>query len=151
MSRVADQTWAWGVADAVAVTLLVLNVLLLVAVHARRMRQYLRTRRAKQFHARIEEMLGELDPATGTRDPQWLRAQSRHAFDELERPIAAMMLIERLGPATAEERLHTLEVLREAGAIDSIARSTRRGMPWRRALAIRTLGWVGADGDGARS
>ena len=140
---VADQTWAWAFADAVALTLLVLNVALLVGLHARRTRQYLRTRRAKQFHARIGEILREFDPATRTRDPQWLRTQVA-TFDELERQIAAIMLIERLEPASEEERLHTLEVLRGAGAVDSLARSTRRGLPWRRALAIRALGSIGA-------
>ena len=123
---VANQPWFWAVADAVALTLLFLNVLVLVAVHARRMRQYFRTRRAKQFHARIEEILGELDPATRARDPQWLRTQIG-TFDELERPIAATMLIERMKPASEEERLHTLAVLREAGTVDSIARSTDAG------------------------
>jgi hypothetical protein len=141
---VANQPWFWAVADAVALTLLFLNVVLLVAVHARRMRQYFRTRRAKQFHARVEEILGELDPATRARDPQWLRTQIGK-FDEVKRPIAATMLIERMKPASEEERVHTLAVLREAGTVDSIARSTTRGLPWRRALAIRTLGWIGAE------
>jgi HEAT repeat protein len=141
---VANQPWFWAVADAVALTLLFLNVVVLVAVHARRMRQYFRTRRAKQFQARVEEILGELDPATRARDPQWLRTQIGE-FDELEQQIAATMLIERTKPASEEERVHTLAVLREAGAVDSIARSTGRGLPWRRALAIRTLGWIGAE------
>ena len=66
-------------------------------------------------------------------------------FDELERPIAATMLIERMKPASEEERLQTLAVLREAGAVDSLVRSTARGLPWRRALATRTLGWIGAE------
>jgi hypothetical protein len=108
------------------------------------MRQYFRTRRAKQFHARVEEILGELDPATRARDPHWPRTQIGE-FDELKRPIAATMLIERLKPASEEERVHMLAVLREAGAVDSLARSTARGLPWRRALAIRTLGWIGAE------
>ena len=62
-----------------------------------------------------------------------------------ERPIAATMLIERMKPASDEERLQTLAVLREAGAVDSLMHSTARGLPWRRALATRTLGWIGAD------
>ena len=141
---VAEQPWFWATAGAVALTLLFLNVLVLVAVQARRLRQYFRTRRAKQFHARVEEILGELDPATRARDPQWLRTQIGR-FDELERPIAATMLIERVKPASEEERLQTLAVLREAGAVDSLAHSTARGLRWRRALAIRTLGWIGAE------
>ena len=140
---VAEQPWFWVSADAIALTLLVLNGLVLIAVHARRLRQYFRTRRATQFHVRVEEILGELDPATRERDPRWLRAQIG-GFDELERPIAATMLIERVKPASEEERLQTLAVLREAGAIDSLVRSAARGLPWRRALATRTLGWIGA-------
>ena len=108
------------------------------------MRQYFRTRRAKRFRARVEEMLAELDPATRARDPHWLRTQIGR-FDELERPIAATMLIERMRPASEEERAQMLAVLREAGAVDSLVRSTGRWMPWRRALAVRTLGWVGAE------
>ena len=142
-AAVADP-WFWAFADAVALTLLFLNLLVLVAVHARRTRQHFRTRRAKQFHARVEEILGELDPATRARNPQWLRTQIG-TFDESQRPIAATMLIERLKPAAEEERVQTLAVLREAGVVDSLARSTTRGLPWRRALAIRTLGWIGAE------
>jgi HEAT repeat protein len=141
---VVGQPRFWAIADGVALTLLFLNVLVLVAVQARRLRQYFRTRRAKQFHARVEEILGELDPATRARDPQWLRTQIG-SFDELERPIAATMLIERMKPASEEERLQTLAVLREAGAVDSLVHSTARGLPWRRALATRTLGWLGAE------
>ena len=144
VAAVAEQPWVWASAGAVALTLLALNVLVLVAVHARRLRQYFRTRRAKQFHVRVEEILGELDPATSERDPRWLRAQVGR-FDELERPIAATMLIERVKPASEEERLQTLAVLREAGAVDSLVASTARGLPWRRALAARTLGWIGAE------
>ena len=106
---VAGQPWFWAIADGVALTLLFLNVLVLVAVQARRLRQYFRTRRAKQFHARVEEILGELDPATRARDPQWLRTQIG-GFDELERPIAATMLIEQMKPASEEERLQALAV-----------------------------------------
>lgn len=141
---VAEQPWFSAVADGVALTLLLLNALVLVAVHARRLRQYFRTRRAKQFHARIEEVLGELDPTTRAHDPQWLRTEIGR-FDQLKRPIAARMLVERMKPSSEEERLQTLAVLREAGAVDSLGRSAARGLPWRRALAVRTLGWIGAE------
>jgi HEAT repeats len=140
----AKQAWFWAPADAVALGLLFLNVLLLVAVHARRVRQYVRTRRSKRFHARVEEMLDDLDPAKRARDPQWLRTEVGK-FDELKRPIAATMLIERLKPASQQEREQTLTVVRESGWIDIIVRSSGRRMPWRRALAIRTLGWLGAE------
>jgi len=74
----------------------------------------------------------------------WLGAEIA-ALNELERPIAAVMLIERLRPASEEERTQSLAALREAGVVDSIARSAGGWMPWRRALAVRTLGWIGAE------
>jgi hypothetical protein len=141
----AKDPWVWGFTGVAALTLLWLNVLLLVGVHARRMRQAVRTRREKRFRAQVEEVLDELDPRSASgRDPHWLREQLAH-FNELERPIAAVMLIERVAPATAEERADTLQALRQAGAIDVMLKGLRRRMPWRRALTIRTLGWVGAD------
>ena len=138
------QPWFWGAADVIALSLLLLNVLLLLAVHLRRLRQYTRTRHEKRFRAHVEEVLAQLDPNATTRDPEWLDEQLR-SFDSSERPIAAVMLIERLRPATEAERVHTLDALRQAGAIDRIVAAPQARMPWRRALAIRTLGWVGAD------
>lgn len=132
------------IVDGLALLLLFLNVVLLAAVHARRVRQYFRTRRAKRFRARVEEVFDEFDPATRARAPGWLRAQIGE-FDELERPIAATMLIERMKAASEEERAQTRDVLRDAGVLDSLTRSSSRGPAWRRALAIRTLGWIGAD------
>ena len=38
-----------------------------------------------------------------------------------------------------------LEVLREVGAVELLVRSAPSRIPWRRALAIRTLGWAGAE------
>jgi HEAT repeat protein len=139
----ATPPWLWRTANAVALTLLFLNVLLIVAVHGRRLRESVRRRRTKLCRARVEVILAELDPATRAHDPEWLRKEIAR-FDELARPIAATMLIERLKPASEDERRHTLEALREVGAIDALVRSTRRRIPWRRALAIRTLGWTGA-------
>ena len=138
------QPWFWGSASVIALSLLLVNVLLLVAVHLRRLRQYTRGRREKRFRAQVEDVLAEVDPKTSSHDPRWLRARLSR-FDELERPLAATMLIERMRPASEEERERTLEVLREAGAIDPLVDSTRQRMPWRRALAIRTLGWIGAN------
>ena len=132
------------IVDGLALLLLFLNVVLLAAVHARRVRQYFRTRRAKRFRARVEEVFDEFDPATRARAPGWLRAQIGE-FDELERPIAATMLVERMKAASEEERAQTRDVLRDAGVLDSLTRSSSRGPAWRRALAIRTLGWIGAD------
>jgi HEAT repeat protein len=138
------QAWFWELTGSIALFLLLLNVLLLVAVHVRRLRQYARGRREKRFRAHVQEILAELDPKTSTRDPRWLREQVGR-FGELERPIAAVMLIERMRPASEEERVDALAVLREIGAVDRLVGSTGRWMPWRRALALRTLGRIGAD------
>ena len=110
------------IVDGLALLLLFLNVVLLAAVHARRIRQYFRTRRAKRFRARVEEVFDEFDPATRARAPRWLRAQIGE-FDELERPIAATMLVERMKAASEEERAQTRDVLRDAGVLDSLTRS----------------------------
>jgi HEAT repeat protein len=138
------EPWVWGFADVAALTVLVANVLLLSAVHLGRLRRHFRSGRQKRFRAEVEEVLAELDPKTRANDPNWLRERSGD-FDELERPLMAVALIERMRPATEEERAYTLEALREARAIELIARPTRPWLPWRRALSIRTLGWIGAD------
>ena len=134
----------WEVMLAVTLALVALNVLLIVLVHGRRIRQSLRGQRERRFQARLEEVMARLDARTSFSDRAWLRWQLAN-FDELERPLAAVALIERLRPASAEERLQLVEVLREVGAVDLLVHSTRSRIPWRRALAIRTLGWAGAD------
>lgn len=139
----AKQGWFLAIADGVVLFLLLVNVLLFAEVYVRRLRQKLRTRRAREFRAHCEQVLAELDPATRMHDPAWLRGQLA-SFDELERPIAATMLIERLRPLSDEERAHMLAALRDAGGLDLVVSRTRSRMPWRRALALRTLGWLGA-------
>jgi HEAT repeat protein len=135
----------WLVADIVTLVLVVLNVLLIVAVHGRRLRQWVRGRRERAFRLRLEQILAEFDPRTARHDHAWLRRQVA-GFDELERPLAAVALIERMHlPIGDEQREQALTLLREAGAIDTLVASTGGWMPWRRALAVRTLGWVGAD------
>jgi HEAT repeat protein len=134
----------WESVAAIVLVLVSLNVLLIVLVHARRIRQYVRGGRERRFQARVETVLASLDAPTGWRDRVWLRWQLAD-FDELERPLAAVALIERLRPAAPEERAEMLAVLREVGAIELLARSARSRIPWRRALAVRTLGWVGAE------
>jgi HEAT repeat protein len=124
--------------------LLVLNLLLFVAVFGRRLRELLRGRRSREFRGKCEQLLDELESGAGGLDAEWLRARIAR-FDELERPVAATMLIERVRPASAEERAALLGALREVGAIELLLRSTQRRVPWRRALAIRALGLLGAE------
>ena len=102
--------------------LVLLNVLLIVLVHGRRIRQYVRGGRERRFQARVEAVLARLDAPTGLRDRVWLRWQLA-GFDELERPLAAVALIERLRPAAPEERAEMLAVLREVGAVELLVRS----------------------------
>lgn len=130
------QTWFWVAADVVVGILLFLNVLLLVFVHARRLRLASRRQRAERFRGRLEELFAEQDLSA--------LAKRVRSFNELERPIAAEFVIERLRTASPEERELTLSWLREIGAIDVLLRSSGRWQPWRRALAIRTLGLAGA-------
>jgi HEAT repeat protein len=140
----AKQPWFYGSMAAVAFVLLFLNVLVLAVVYGRRLRQTFRSRRERRFRARFEQVLGQLEAQADSRDSTWLRKELSR-FDELERPIAAVMLVERLGPESEEERGQTLEALREVGAIPLVISSLRSWIPWRRALAAKLLGSLGAD------
>ena len=139
-----SSAWFWESLAAITLLLVSLNVLLIVLVHGRRIRQYVRRGRERQFQARVEAVLARLDAPTGWRDRAWLRWQLS-GFGELEQPLAAVALIERLRPAGPAERRQTLAVLREIGGIDLLTGSARSRIPWRRALAVRTLGWAGAE------
>jgi HEAT repeat protein len=140
----AKQTWFWEITLAVVGVLLALNLLLFLTVFARRFRELHRGRRSAEFHRECEQLLDELDSGTGARDREWLRARIAR-FDELERPVAATMLIQRVRTASSEHRVALLEALRDVGATELLLRSTRRHVPWRRTLAIRTLGLLGAE------
>ena len=144
LSAEPSSPWLWESLLAITLVLVALNVLLIVLVHGRRIRQYLRGGRERRFQARLDEVMAKLDQPTGVRDRIWLRSQLA-GFDELERPLAAAALTERLRAAAPEERRQMLEVLREVGAVELLVRSTRSRIPWRRALAVRTLGWAGAE------
>jgi HEAT repeat protein len=143
-STTGKQAWLWETTVIVVGVLIVLNLLLFLAVFGRRFRELLRGRRSARFRKECEQLLDELGSGTHARDPDWLRGRIAR-FDELERPIAATMLIERIGPASAEERAALLKALRDVGAVEALLRSTRRRSPWRRALAVRTLGLVSAE------
>jgi HEAT repeat protein len=137
------QTWLWVVADVVIGVLLVLNLLLIAVVHVRRLRERSREHRVEQFRERIQQLLAKHGP--GTDGDAALVRLHLDRFNELERPIAATIMIERLEVASPEEREETLEWLRQVGAIEVLLRSVRRWAPWRRAVAIRVLGVTGAD------
>ena len=107
-------TWLWGTAGTVVVVLVLANVVLLLAVHGRGLREGVRGRRAARFRAEFEQTLAEL--RSGLPDEALLRRRL-DALNELERPIAALMLIDRVRTAP-EERARLLGVLREIGAVD---------------------------------
>jgi HEAT repeat protein len=136
------EPWYWATADAVVAVLLLLNVLLLVVVHGREVREGVRARRTARFRASFEQTLAEL--RSERLDEARLQRELR-GLNELERPIAARMLTEDLRTASADGRSRICTALREIGGIDLMLRSARRLMPWRRALAVRTLGLVGAE------
>jgi hypothetical protein len=93
-------------ADIVIGVLLALNLLLIAVVHVRRLRESSREQRAEQFRTRIEQLLAEHGP--GTEGDTLLVRQQLGRFNELERPIAASMMIERLKVSSPEERERTL-------------------------------------------
>jgi HEAT repeat protein len=142
-STLAKQSWFWQ-ATVIIVGLLVLaNLLLLLIVFGRRLWQLLRARRAAEFERECAQMLDEVESASGPRDLERMRARIGR-FDELERPVAATMLLDRLRSAPPEHRAAVLEALRDVGGTDLLLRSLHRRRPWRRALAVRTLGLLGA-------
>jgi HEAT repeat protein len=144
LSSAEPSPWLSESVVVITLVLVSLNVLLIVLVHGRRIRQYLRGARERRFQAKLDEVMAKLDHPTGPRDLVWLRRELAD-FDELERPLAAVALIERLRPASQDEREQILAALREIGAVGLLIRSAGSRVPWRRALAFRTLGWAGAD------
>jgi HEAT repeat protein len=139
----AQDPWFYGTMAAITCVLLLLNVAVVVAVHGRRIRQWVRAGRQEEFVAEFDGLIADISRGEGHRDPAWLRKEVER-FNELERPLAATMLVERLQPMSPAEHEQTLAVLREIGAVSLALRSTQRWMPWRRALAVRTLGWMRA-------
>ncbi len=136
------QPWFWEAASVTVAVLLLLNFFLLAFVYVRGLREHLRRGRVTQFKQGFAQTLDELQ----SKHPDEGRLRQQVAgLDELERPIAAAMLIERLREASPDGRTRILGMLREIGAFDELLRSCRRSMPWRRALAVRVLGLAGAE------
>ena len=59
---------ALGELLAITLVLVALNVLLIVLVHGRRIRQYLRGGRERRFQAQLDEVIAKLDQPTSVRD-----------------------------------------------------------------------------------
>ena len=60
--------WLWESLLAITLVLVSLNVLLIVLVHGRRIRQYLRGGRERRFQAQLDEVIAKLDQPTSLRD-----------------------------------------------------------------------------------
>lgn len=142
-SNPTESTWFWLTADVIVSLLLLCNLLLFVGVFARRGREGLRLRRRERFRARFEPVIARIEAG----HPPQIEDLRRelYALDELQRPLAATVLLERLRPATQDERAQMRELARECGATELLLRASGRQPPWRRALAIRTLGWLGEE------
>ena len=69
----------------------------------------------------MRRLLDQLASGAYARELDRLRKRVA-GFDELERPIAATMLIERLGPASTEERAALLQALQGSGAVELMLR-----------------------------
>jgi HEAT repeat protein len=138
----AKQRWFWESAVLLVGILLALNVLLIAVVYVRHVRGAMRARHAERFRASFAPVIAAI--ASGDADLEELRGRVRK-LDALERPIAAALLMDRLRTASPEQRAAMHDLLREAGAVDLMLRGTRRWRPWRRAIALRTLGWLGAE------
>jgi HEAT repeat protein len=139
-----QQHWFWEFADATVAVLVLVNFAVIAFVYVRRARQTVRLRRANRFRASLGPLL---DQALTDENPEALDQLRRRArnLNELERPVAAELLLQRLRPAAPVERARIRALIEETGAVELMLRGTRRWRPWRRALALRTLGWLGEE------
>jgi HEAT repeat protein len=145
VSSPAKQPWFWEATVIVVGVLLCVNLLLIAFVYLRRVRESMRARRAADFIARFETLLEKLMADASSPDLVEAMRQLVSDLDELSRPLAATMLIDRLRPAAPETRARIREVLRPTGALELLLRGVGGRRPWRRALAVRTLGFLGEE------
>jgi HEAT repeat protein len=133
----------WQATVLTVLLLIGLNLLLIAVVFGGRLGRAVRRRRTAGFDESFEPVVDEIAGHPASVDRAELRRRIE-ALDDLERPLAATMLLERVMGASAEARAEMLDLLRDTGAVDLMLRGTRRRRPWRRVLAIRGLGWLGA-------
>jgi HEAT repeat protein len=106
-------------------------------VFFRRRRDRIRARLAPV----VERLVSAIDPDRTTEELRPLIA----SMDRQERPVAAWLLRDLTRDADPRTIERVREILDETGAIELAERSTRRWMPWRRALACEMLGAIGAE------
>jgi HEAT repeat protein len=125
--------------------LLAVNLLLFAALVVLREEWSFHVRRRERIRARLGPVV-ERHLTSG--DPLHAAEQLRPVIAGLgrqERPVAAWILRDLTRGADEPARARVRAVLDETGAIELTERSTRRWMPWRRALACEILGSLGAD------
>ena len=131
---------------AVTLVLATLNLLLIVCVHARRIRQGRTWGPGTAFPGAAPGRSWQgSNIRRGFRDRLWLRWQL-DGFDELERPLAAVALVERLRPAVGGgTRAAPGGAAR--GRCSRVARPSRQGAGSRGGAPSRSghSGWIAAE------
>lgn len=127
------------------VALLAGNLLLFAALVVLREQWAFHARRRERIGARLEPLVERLLVSD---DPDHAVAELRPLVAGLgrqERPVAAWIVHDLTRAADAPTRERVRGLLEESGAVELAERSTRRWMPWRRALACETLGAIGGE------
>jgi HEAT repeat protein len=125
--------------------LLAANVVLFAALVVLREQWTFHARRRERVRARLAPVVQRV-LASG--DPQEAAERLRPVVLGLgrqERPVAAWILRDLTHDADEPTRAHVRTLLDQCGVVELTERSTRRWMPWRRALACETLGLLGAE------
>lgn len=125
--------------------LLAANLLLFVVLVALREQWSFYVRRRERIRARlapvVQRHLASGDPGVAAEQLRLVVA----GLGRQERPVAAWILRDLTRGADEATRTRVRAVLDETGAVELTERSTRRWMPWRRALACEMLGTLGAE------
>ena len=127
------------------VVLLAANLALFVALVVLREQWVLLARRRERIRARLAPVVERL---LASDDPEDAAEQLRPVVADLgwqERPVAAWILRDLTHDADDQTRAGVRAMLEQSGAVELTERSTRRWMPWRRALACEILGTLGAE------
>jgi HEAT repeat protein len=127
----------------VFVILLGVNVVLFAAIVIQREQWVLSQRLRGRIRTRLAPVIERLLDAD---DVEGAAEELRPVIDSLgrrARPVGAWLVLDELREADSETREAVCRVLEQCGAIEVAERSTRRWMPWRRALACEFLGTIG--------
>jgi len=141
-----QSSWFWLVTAIIIGVLFVLNLLVFVAVHVRRLTGDAHRREAHRFRESVGPDLVDktLAPPVSQGAVRAVGRQVRR-LGATARAEYSLMLMEQLKDASPEDRAAMLEGMRRAGAVDRALLGTRRLAPWRRAWAAHILGLAGAE------